>query len=792
MARAHKSARCSRPRWRASSWGRVTLVAGALAIAHAPRAKAIPWRAGVGLEPALMAEVLSVATAGNQEAAPARLELPARAQQFREAAQRGDWEQVLERISALPRRERNEPLARYAMALAASRTGQCRRALKGLARLERKLTELRSEIVELRADCQRRVGPYAPAASHYAQLGSANGLVQAAEALLNGRKPHKALPLLEKALRKIKRRRRSASGPRRGEAAARGLLAEAALAVGKRRLARSEYFWLATEAPTHPAAANAPERYSKLSRRKLSKERRFQRAERFAEKGDVEAVERELEAIRRAPGPPPERAELDAVLAWAYYRGRTRYEEAFELFKRAAAAEPRRRVRRLYYAARALSRAQQDERAIVEFRKLADRYPRDSFGERARYRVARLYAANAKWARADAAYGLYLRQYPRGRFVTGSRKGRALAHLLLGKKLRTAAETFSNLSEKEDHPGKRALLAHLRALALARAGANAADDAFRQVIRDYPFSFAAFASAARLRQRSEPVPPPHGPGAGRGSRGEAEPAPLRVRLPAKSRLLAAAGLLTAAEQAVHEDRAAVRATHGERGDEALCQLYSRLNRGRRALSLSAFVFREARVDKQKLPEPEWMWAYRCHYPKPFSDLVDSAQARHGLPSGLAYAVMRQESAFRPEVLSRVGAQGLMQLMPGTARRAGEELVERAQGGERIASLADTNVLKNVELGAFYLSRLLEMFDDVLPVSIAAYNAGPVAASRWLENSDHLPLDLWVACIPYAETRGYVLRVMHNWASYGYLDGVQTLPGLSLRIPPNLRAAPDAY
>lgn len=785
-------------RRRLSSWCWSAVVAGALATALSPVhaaplpalawAYAVPWRTGLGVEPALMIESLS----GGAPAAQLKLELPARARKYQHAAQRGDWEQVISRIDLLPRMERNKPITRYAFAVAASRTGDCKRALERLSRLERALPELRTEIVEMRAACQREVGPYGAAASHYAQLGSAEGLVRAAEAQFNGRKARKALPLLRKALRKIGRRRRSRSGPRRGEAEARGLLAQVALAVGERRLARSEYLWLATEAPTHPAATDAPDQYAKLSGRALTKEQHFKRAELFAEAGEAETVDRELDLMRKARGQSPERAELDAVRAWAYYRGRTRYEEASELFKRAAAADPKRRVRHLYYAARALSRAQQDRQAIVEFRALADRYPKHNFGERARYRVARLYAANAQWSRADRAFGRYLKQFPRGRFVAGSRKGRALAHLLLGKQLRTAASTFANLAEKEDHPGKRALLAHLQALALARAGDSAASRAFREVVEQYPFSFAAFASAARLRQRSEPVPPPHGPRASGGAQGESAPEPIRIRFPEKSRLLATAGLLSAAEQALHEARATVRAEQGNRGNEALCKLYERLDRGQRALALSDYALRRAQINKQKLPEPEWEWAYRCHYPRAFSDLVESAQNRHGLPQGLAYAIMRQESGFRPEVLSRVGAQGLMQLMPRTARLAGEEFVARAKSGDRITALSDTNVLKNVELGAFYLSRLLDMFRDVLPVAIASYNAGPVAASRWLESSGHLPLDLWVACIPYAETRGYVLRVMHSWAAYGYLDGAETLPGLSLQIPANLRASPDAY
>jgi soluble lytic murein transglycosylase len=174
-------------------------------------------------------------------------------------------------------------------------------------------------------------------------------------------------------------------------------------------------------------------------------------------------------------------------------------------------------------------------------------------------------------------------------------------------------------------------------------------------------------------------------------------------------------------------------------------------------------------------------------PRPYSATVEQLEQRYELPPGLVYAVMRQESAFRPEARSRVGAVGLMQLMPSTAERAARELsLEHAS--ERL-----TQAEYNLELGAFYLGKLLGSFDQRAVLAVSSYNAGPQAVASWLEGRKRIPLDLWAARIPYAETRNYVARVMSNWARYRYLaGGSENVPVLALELPARVAVPRDAY
>ena len=126
-------------------------------------------------------------------------------------------------------------------------------------------------------------------------------------------------------------------------------------------------------------------------------------------------------------------------------------------------------------------------------------------------------------------------------------------------------------------------------------------------------------------------------------------------------------------------------------------------------------------------------------PEQISSLVNDASASDGVPPGLIRAVMMAESAGDPSAVSDVGAQGLMQLMPGTSAGCG------------IANPFDP--IENVQCGTAYLAGLLTRYHHNTTLAVAAYNAGPGA------------VDKYHGVPPYAETRAYVARVMSAYDSY---------------------------
>jgi soluble lytic murein transglycosylase len=131
--------------------------------------------------------------------------------------------------------------------------------------------------------------------------------------------------------------------------------------------------------------------------------------------------------------------------------------------------------------------------------------------------------------------------------------------------------------------------------------------------------------------------------------------------------------------------------------------------------------------------------------------------------GLIYGVIRQESLYRTDAVSGAGAFGLAQLMPETARRVAKEWQRPVPAA---ADLFDPAV--NITLGAAHLRELVNRFDQHTAVALAGYNAGEVAAQRWLPDAP-IDADIWIENIPYNETRDYVQRVLWHSVVFAWLE-----------------------
>jgi soluble lytic murein transglycosylase len=132
---------------------------------------------------------------------------------------------------------------------------------------------------------------------------------------------------------------------------------------------------------------------------------------------------------------------------------------------------------------------------------------------------------------------------------------------------------------------------------------------------------------------------------------------------------------------------------------------------------------------------------------------------------LALAIARRESEFDPAVMSGVGARGLMQLMPATAREVAGNLNLR-YSRDRLIS----DPVYNARLGTAYLEELLLTFDGNMVMTSAGYNAGPSRPIRWMnERGDPrrggMNIIDWIEHIPFDETRNYVMRVTESLPVY---------------------------
>ena len=154
--------------------------------------------------------------------------------------------------------------------------------------------------------------------------------------------------------------------------------------------------------------------------------------------------------------------------------------------------------------------------------------------------------------------------------------------------------------------------------------------------------------------------------------------------------------------------------------------------------------------------------YTLRFLAPYGDQVRPAAQNQSLDDAWVYGLMRQESRFITSAKSNVGASGLMQLMPATAKWVAKKIGLRNYNHSQVTD-TETNVL----LGTSYMRLVMENLDNHPVLASAAYNAGPGRAKKWRADR---PLEgaIYAETIPFSETRDYVKKVMSNAVYYSAL------------------------
>ena len=172
-----------------------------------------------------------------------------------------------------------------------------------------------------------------------------------------------------------------------------------------------------------------------------------------------------------------------------------------------------------------------------------------------------------------------------------------------------------------------------------------------------------------------------------------------------------------------------------------------------------------RADLSGRIRPENLFVWQIAYPNAFHDVVERHCREVNVDPYLLQALIREESALDPKAFSWAGALGLSQLMLPTAQGIARTL---KISGVTQDSLLDPDL--NLRLGSWYLGTLLKRFEGNKAEALAAYNAGAAVVKQWRALKSDLDLDAWIEEIPFAETRGYVKRVMRSYNTYKLLYG----------------------
>jgi soluble lytic murein transglycosylase len=481
-------------------------------------------------------------------------------------------------------------------------------------------------------------------------------------------------------------------------------------------------------------------------------------------------------------------------LAWVSFHHR-RYGEATQEWTRFVEYYPhhQRAPEALYLSARAQYRGQQYRQAEAICRRLLQVYSQSRWVTSAHYLLARCAEADGEITLAELSYQRFVRDYPWSQLADDAlwqvaklheRRGDLSAaqreYLVLSRQYASRLRAVEALWRaglcafwSEDDAATLAIFNRLRerypqshwfvgslywsARAHLRAGDRAmADWLYDQIVQLDSEGYYACLATGRLRHDDFPLVLQKSPG-------------LETKLDA--------------EQGVQFDLEPAIARHYERGKALLrlgllpcgrfelsrvlpiahkhSQVLVDLLRLYQEYQLYGDALRLAQEVSKQVEGPQWSENLELLlYPLGHMETVIAEAEKYGLEPYLILSVVRVESHFDPLAVSPAGARGLMQIMPSTGKEIEEQL--------GLSSHQEVNPFQpqwSIRLGSYYLWRQLEEFSWRTEMALAAYNAGPGNVRRWLRRLGAVDPELFVELIDFAETRGFIKKVLTTQAHY---------------------------
>jgi len=451
-----------------------------------------------------------------------------------------------------------------------------------------------------------------------------------------------------------------------------------------------------------------------------------------------------VQAIPQAGQPASVLDQIHLRSGLAYYRLKNWKAADRSLVRAVASKSPAISSEARFWRARVLDRMELDDQAFSMYADLTAEGKKQLYADDALMDAAMMKKHNGRYAEAAALFEKMPDRFRESKFVSRSRWEAAWCRYLAGE-YQTAAEAFNLLAKDPEHR-ERAL--YWLARSQERSGGSASESVFKMLLEEYPAGFyAAWTREAKgIKDTRESLP----------ASGVKIDAPLPAGFE-KSALLAALGMQSEARQ---EAAAAAKKKNGGKKDifPGLARLYLDMSDYGSAIKLF-LQNRPVKWDKASLP----LWT--AGYPMPYEQLVRQHTTENNLSAGLIYALMRAESHFNPVVKSPVGAVGLMQLMPATAKATAKE-----KGRFDVSRLVVPEY--NIKLGTRHFRDLMNSYHGDTIYCVAAYNAGSAAVNRWRRSMKGLQQDEFIENIPYQETREYVKKVYASAAIYRQLYGLK--------------------
>ncbi len=517
---------------------------------------------------------------------------------------------------------------------------------------------------------------------------------------------------------------------------------------------------------------------------------RLDRLIHLARRGEHKALEKAAAALaRRFDLKPGDRMALDALFDGARLEERRERERALAPLDRAikAASHPAIEARAMYIKGRALRRLDRDAEAIAIYEAIAARHPDDRKAPEALYQAARLRLYQGDVAEARAGMAQLLAKYPDSERLPDGLWQAAWAGWRMGD-YEGAAGMLESLSQRygqaQDQSGEPYELKALywRARCLGKLDRQQeAIDAYRFVIERHPLTYYAALSWHQIKAlgvdptRAVPFQPDLDEALTTSGLRELSNSPVVAHPRVRQGLeLWRTGRRQEAKDALWTQ---MRFKDAPRGVLELLSTFMLLDGDVHG----SYWLAQERGDFSVGPYSGNARLWGLSYPAPdrLMEIATDAAREVGADPMVAFAIIRHESGFRSDVRSGVGATGLMQVMPASARAARKLLFEgKGPGNLR-------NDRDNIQLGLALVKMNLSYFKGNLPLALGGYNAGSGVAERWWRQFGALDTDELVEQMTYPGTAIYVKKVIGSYYAYRVLHGDGSPPEIALTLPRSL-------
>ena len=396
----------------------------------------------------------------------------------------------------------------------------------------------------------------------------------------------------------------------------------------------------------------------------------------------------------------------------------------------------------LYWYSRSLEKIGKEEDAVRYFLSVTDTFPRSPLADDALMQAALIRKDQGNTAQALSILERLLSTYPQSELKQRALWETGWSRYLSGS-YQAAAEKFRLLAESPEQREKA--LYWLGRSYDAAGNRENGKTVFTMLYNEYPAGFYTV-KYLKAAESSDKI-------------ASSDDFTQAIPVPAGHERIKALITLGMVDEA-HTELAAERKKQGKQNSSlGLARLYLEMGDYKTPMGL---------IKQESLTAitPDNLRLWNLSYPLPYRETVLEQARRNGIAQSLVYAVIRAESSFSPTVHSPVGAVGLMQLMPATAKQ-----VSGKGGAFNQAELTRPDF--NISCGTQHLKDLLKQHDNSLVLAVAAYNAGSTPVTRWRKKFGTLREDEFIENIPYAETRDYVKKVLSGALLYNRLYNLES-------------------